>query len=202
MPPYDGVNYPGPYELRIFYSWTYGGLYFNSVLRHSLDMETPANPGDAFTEWVVADQAPPGYALDIWVDNLVAALQPLFHTSTNFNRAELWYYPGGTYNAQFQSTYTLGVAGTSSSSTKRANQVIITFRSVGGGSARLTLGGTVNDVNITDPYPFAVSDANNLAELFVSAASPVIARDGTSLFTPLNYMAGENEAYFKKQYRP
>lgn len=202
MPPYDGVNYPGPYELRLFYTWTYGGLTYNSVFRHSLDMQTPADPGDPFEDWLCQSRTGDLPYLDVWTDALVALIKVFYHTSSNFGHAELWEFDPGTYNAHFLSTYTVGVAGTSATATKRASQMILTLRAQNGGSCRLTLGGVVLDVNVTDPYPFANTDANNLADFCVGPDSPLIARDGSYAFSPLNYMVGENERYFKKLYRP
>lgn len=202
MPRIDGVNYPGPWEVRIFYNTTSAGKTNNSVMRMSVDVDTPPDPGSAFEDYSLKSRQGLFYNAKTFVDALIVLVKVAFHTSSNFSHAELWKYQTGTFNADFQSSYTIGVAGTSATATSQLFESITTFRSQNGGSARLHLVQPVYGVNITDTYPFATQSMQDIAAFVVSLNSPMIARDGGYLFSPLHWMVGQNEKLFKDFYRP
>lgn len=203
MPAVDGTNYPGPFELRIYYQTAQGAASTNSQFRVSLDLASDPGPGLNFDDYAVKRRDLSSEDLGTLTDELVTILRPFFNSaSASLINAELWKYEVGTYNAQFYASYTLGLAGTSGSSTQAWNQVVITFRSTSGGSARLTLMQTVKVTNVTDPYPFADTQAADLAAWAVGAQSWVLARDGGYLHSPKNYMSGQNEHLFKVTNRP
>lgn len=202
MPNVDGVNYPGPWEVRILYSTLSNGVSTNHVMRINVDVDTDPGPGSPFSDYDLISRAGVIPQLDTFVDDLVALLVPNYDDTSNFSVAELWRYTAGTFDAAFQSSYTIGEAGTSVAVTTQWAQAIITFRSTLGGSGRLTLMQPALLVNVTDAYPFAIANVNNLADFVVANASPFLARDGGYLFSPLNYMVGHNEAMFKRTNRP
>lgn len=202
MPPFNGTNYPGPWEVRLNYGTAQGSLATASQLRLSVDVDTPPDPGSPPADYDLKSRQGLYYTFSTWVDALVALLRPLFHTGSSFPNAELWKYGQGTFNAAFQTSYTVGLAGSSSTSTAAFSQAIVTFRSQNGGSARINLMQSILASNVTDPYPFANSAVNDLADLITALNSPVIARDGGYLFSALNYLVGQNEHMFKVAQRP
>jgi len=196
------INYPGPYEVRIRYTTPISGnTTFTHRLRLSMDMGTPADPGDPFSEWTALSRQGQTPQLDDWVDDLVALLQPLYHTGTTFVDAELWLYTPGTFDAAFQSTYPIALAGTSSTQNSLNAQAIITFRSQLGGSGRVNLMEAISGFGVEQGFPTNSALINALATFITALGSPVIARDGGYLFTPLKYLPGINEALFKKRFR-
>lgn len=202
MPTIDGVNYPGPWEIRIFYGTTAAGLVTNSTMRLNVDVDTPPDPGSAFADYDLKSRSGLVYNAASFVDALIALVRPAYHTGSNFSHAELWKYQTGTYNADFQSSYTIGLAGTSATATNQWVVSIVTFRSQNGGSARLHMVQPVYSVNITDTYPFATASINDIADFITGLSSPVIARDGGYLFSALHWLVGQNERMFKVAYRP
>lgn len=202
MPRIDGVNYPGPWEIRLFYATTAAGLTSNSVMRINVDVDTPPDPGSPFEDYHLKSRQGLFYNAKTYVDALVNLLKVAYHTSSNFSHAELWKYQTGTFNADFQSSYSVGVAGTSATATSQLFVSIITFRSQNGGSARLHMVQPVYLVNITDTYPFATASIQDIADFCTNLNSPMIARDGGYLFSALHWMVGQNERMFKVVYRP
>jgi len=202
MPRIDGVNYPGPWELRIFYNTTSAGKTNNSVMRLNVDVDTPPAPGSPFADYDLKSRSGLVYNAATFTDALILLLKVAFHTSSNFSHAELWKYQTGTFNADFQSSYTIGVAGTSGTATSQLFESITTFRSQNGGSARLHLVQPVYGVNITDTFPFATASMQDIANFLTGLSSPMIARDGGYLFNALHWMVGQNEKLFKDFYRP
>lgn len=196
------INYPGPFEVRILYTASASSIATNHQVRFSMNMNTEADPGDPFSDWTAQSRLGATPQLDTWVDDLMALLQPLFNTTTSFSVAELWEYDPGTFNAAFRSSYALGLLGTSASPTIADSQALITFRSQLGGSARVDLRRTKFSEAVTDAYPFGDTDVQALANFISAVGSPVIARDGGYLFSPLNFLRGFNEKLSKLRLRP
>lgn len=202
MPSIDGVNYPGPWQLRLHYNTVQSGVTTLSTMALSCDVDTPPDPGSDPGDYDMKSRQGLFYNFDSWVDALVALLRPLFNTTANFTDAELWKYQTGTYNADFQTSKSIGLAGTSATATQPYSQGIITFRSQNGGSARVNLMQSSFQSNVTDTYPFTPTGINDLADEIVDLHSPVLARDGGYLFSPLNWLVGQNERMFKRVQRP
>lgn len=197
------INYPGPYQVRLFYQTIAGGdLTEQHVLQLNVDVDTAADPGDPFDEWVLKSRLGAAPQLDTWVDDLVAVLVPHFKTTSSISRAELWKYTAGSFNAAFQSSYTIGEAGTSTDGVLYDREDIYTFRSTNGGLAKLYLERPIGNIQVTAQFPTGTAIINNLANFITANASPVIARDNGYLFQALNFLAGYNEASFKNRLRP
>jgi hypothetical protein len=195
------INYPGPYEVRIAYECTSGGLTIPHAVRFSMDLATVGDPGDPFSAFETANRNGTNTPLDDWVDGMVIDLQPNFRTDSDIIAAELWEYDPGTFNALFLSTYPIAVAGTSTGATQPDTQSIVTFRSTLGGSARLDLRDTIYAPGaklsaVSAPVGILAVIAN-----LTDVVSPVVARDGGFLFTALNWLPGGNERAFKNRFR-
>lgn len=201
MPSVDGTNYPGPWEIRIAYSvvTTYGTKHHSC--RMNVDVDTDPGPGSAFADYDLKSRAGLYYTAESWTDAFVDLMKVLYKADSTIIAAELWKYATGSYNAAFQSAYSIGVAGTNVGTTQSFVQNILTFRSQNGGSARLNFMETCLGAGATDPYPTASTPINDIFDLVTALQSPVIARDGGYLFAPLNYLPGQNERLFKKDLR-
>lgn len=195
------ANYPGPWEWRLFYSTTGGGLTRPHVMRVSLDVDGDPDPGSEFADYTCVSRLGLAPELDVWTDNMVLKVKALLDPGASIIRAELWKSQDAMFNFAFQSTYSIGVVGTAAGTVNTDGQLIITFRSQNGGSARIN----VMEPNLpnaqTDPYPFADAGALALADYITGHSSPVIARDNGYLFAALNLLVGSNEAAFKDRLR-
>lgn len=202
MPSVDGVNYPGPWEIRLNYSAPAATYPLIGQVRVNVDVDTPPDPGSPFSDYDLKSRAGLFYNAEGFTDAWVTLLADLYKNDASFVNAEMWKYESGTFNASFQSAHVIGFSGTSSSNPQAANQVIFTFRSQNGGHVRCTLGHTIFGANTTDTYPFSNAVLNDLATFYIANSSPIIARDGGYLFSIMNFLAGQNERYFKRYFRP
>jgi hypothetical protein len=201
MPSVDGNNYPGPWEIRINYTAYVLATDRPHQLRVNVDVDTDPGPGSDFVDYDLVSRAGLYYNAETFTDALIALLQPLYHTNSNFVNAELWKYASGSYNAAFQSAYTIAVAGSSATADVLNGQAILTFRSQNGGSARVNLMESTRAAGATLSYPTAIGAVDDLFDFVTDSQSPMLARDGGYLFSPLNYLPGLNERLFKKTYR-
>ena len=197
------VNYPGPYEVRIFYTvdTTPGGPRQHQC-RFSCTLVGTPSPGDPFNTIDVFLSGGTSAALHTTTLAVVNVLEDLFNsTDATFDYAELWKYESGTFNADFVSSYTIGSAGTSASATVPCSESIFTFRSTNGGVAKLVLLDTVGAPN----QPAAYADLNAINKAIVdywmsATLSPVKARDNGTPFSFIRLFPGQNEALFKDRY--
>jgi hypothetical protein len=192
------INYPGPYEVRIFYTVT----SFVHVQKLNVRLETDPTPGDDFStiNALRRDDAP--YALDSEVDDWVVLMKAIYNTvSTTIDYAELWKYTPGTFDASFVSTYPIAVAGTSGTTTNAAGQYIITFRTTEGGIMKLSFMESIMALAARDTLPLGNAGADAIADAVVAGTSPWLARDTSYPFSCIAAYAGQNEALFKKRYR-
>ena len=196
------INYPGPYEIRLFYTAVYGGITYNHETRMSIEMSVAANPGDPFSDWTVELRDGSGKTLDVVVDELVALYVPNFHTSTTFVRAELWQYVTGTFDANFLSTYTVGEAGTSGSATSPDAQLIFQFRTTAGGFAKIDLRHSIDGEAVPLSYPTGSARLDDLIDYLIAANTPMLGRDNSYVFSPLAVQRGRNEKLARDRLRP
>jgi hypothetical protein len=193
------LNYPGPYQVRIFYSVS-SRVH---VVALNVQMSVEGSVGDPFSDFIPLQRNGSAVTtLDTHVDNFVTVAKPFINTGQDFDFAELWKYTPDTFEADFISSYTLGVAGTSGSATKNASQLIWTFRTQEGGSMRVVLMDTTYDQAITVPYGSMDTPTKALADDITAGTNVWLARDTSYPFNSIAMFPGSNEALFKKIYRP
>jgi len=195
------TNYPGPYEVRINYTTSSGGLVRSHQLRLSMDMSVIADPGDPFSDWTALSRAGATPQLNTWVDGLIALIKIRYSNQGTFNDAELWKYTASSFDASYQSSYPIAVVGTSGAGLNPDSQEIYTFRSVNGGNARLNLMESIAIQGNSLVYAASAASVKAIFDYITALASPVIGRDNGYLFTALNWHPGINEALFKDRYR-
>lgn len=187
------INYPGPYEVRIFYHTNEAAAIADHVLRLSCNMNVVASPGDPFSSWSATKRDGTGVVLSTAVDALIVLVKPFFHSSTDFIYAELWEYTPSSFDAIFRSSYTIGVSGTSASVTVSAAQTVVSFRTATGGIFKVDMRGTISNPAIGISFPTAITIVDNLAAHLVGASSPWIGRDNGYPLSPIRYLPGQNE---------
>lgn len=196
-------NFDGEYEIRIFYTTVSGGVSLEH--RHTFDVQ-PVEPiavGAAFADiYASRRDGSSDNALSILIDEYIDLIKPLYKSDTNFVRAELWQYGGSSLDASYKASYPLGVAGDSANSTVPAQQVTVTFRTLGGYILRLQLMESVVGGDTKDPYPFVNVAVKALADYVISDQNFVKARDNTFPIVALNASYGANEKLWRKRFRP
>lgn len=193
------LNYPGPYQVRIFY--TVSSRVHVCALNVQMSVEGVA--GDPFSDFIPLQRNGSAVTtLDTHVDNFVTVAKVFLNSGQSFNYAELWKYTPDSFEADFISSYTIGVAGTAGAATKSASQMIWTFRTQEGGSMRVVLMDTVTDAGVTVPYGSMDTNTKALADAITGGTNVWIARDTSYPFNAISMFPGQNEALFKKIYRP
>jgi len=198
------LNFPGPYEVRLYYSSNYsvGGIIQHSQ-RLNVIIDPEPDPGDLFSTISAIRRDGSPFALDGEVDDWVAAMQPFYPNAAgnSFDYAELWKYEPESFDASFVSTYPIALAGTSASVVNQTGQAIVTFRTLGGGVMKLSFMESVVGVGVRDTLPFANAALDALADSVVAGTFPWVGRDGTYPFACIALFPGNNEAVFKKRFR-
>jgi hypothetical protein len=141
---------------------------------------------------------------DTWVGNLVSAIDEYFDSGvTNFIGATLWRYEIVDNTRTFISEMTLGLPGDSAVSYRPAGQIVFTWRSSNGGILKYNLMETTAVSNAVLPLgSIASGPAAELRDLFLGPGSCVLARDGGYPIAALRHSGGENEAIWRKRFRP
>lgn len=198
------ANFDGLYELRIFYSTTPAG---QSQMTHRMTFDvnvdgTPA-PGVDFSDISLMLRSGANMPLSDWLMDpgfFMEKLVDCYPASAEFPTAELWHIPEGTFNATFISAFEVGLVGTSVTASQSAHQTTFTFRSIGGGTARLQLMESSFSGNNRQTPPFSAV-ANSLSIFACSLSSAILARDNTHIFARIAQNDGQNETLFRKRFR-
>lgn len=202
MPSVDGVNYPGPYQLRVFYNSSFNGVIYDHVATLNIDLDAEFTPGDDFDTVDVMLRNDTTLQLDTFTDNLVTEMQPFLNSGVaNILRAELWKYASGSYDAAFQSVYDISLTGTSGSAVVPDSQTIWSMRSQAGGHGFFEILHTSIAAGAKVSYAAAPAIAQSMFNFLAGAATGCLARDGSYFFSPLYYLPGASEHFFKKRLR-
>jgi hypothetical protein len=163
---------------------------------------TPEAGVDDFTTIQALRRDNTPFDLDAEVDAWIALLQPFYSSSqADFINAELWSYTPESFDADFVAAYDIGVSGSSGTTSVVAGQVICTFRTQEGGIMKLSLmeAVTVAGSPISPPYTGSLLALTNA---IVLGTSPWLARDTSYAIANIRTYPGQNEALFKKIFRP
>lgn len=195
-------NYDGQYEVSVIYDTEPTGF---PILEHTMTFDvlpvTTVVPGLDFSDIEIELRNGATSFLDVAVDALVAGLIALYPATANIIRAELNYIPEGTFAKTFISSFPIGEEGTNVADSQVAYQATYTFRSIGGGSARLQLMESSIISNSKVSYPYGSSALNAIPDLLTAPTGFMIARDNTFVFSNLHLSSGQNERLFRKRFR-
>lgn len=191
------LNFPGPYEVRIFYTVT--------TLTHEqrLNVRLNADPvvGTPFNEIEVLLRGDVVSDLQTEVDDWMTAIRPLFNnTTTIFTHAELWKYVPDSFAADFVSAHTINLPGNIATATQFSSQLIQTFRTTEGGIMKVSFMETIvaPAPSVAGIAPGAVGTPQSFV---IAANTPWLARDTSYPFVAIASHPGQNEAVFKKRNR-
>ena len=203
------INFPGPYELRIFYTSSdiNPGGPMQHEMRLNVDVDDAVSPGDPFDTIVIkcADLATP--FLDDVVEDWLALLAPLLAPTATFDFVELWKYPTEqSFESEFVSVYTpLVTEGTHAGAAIPASQSIFTFRTLEGGIMKVAGMETSFSPGIRQSRSQMASALGALADYVIggngSYGAPFLGRDTSYPFATIAHFPGQNEALFKRRYR-
>lgn len=190
-------NFPGPYEVRIFYVVSLR----EHVAKLNVTPSSEPSPGDPFTSISCLDRNGSPRVLSVQVGLLVDEMDNwLNSTDADILRAELWKYEPESFDSSFVSTYDLSVAGASATATVPASQIIWTFRTGAGGSMRFTMLDVVTPPGVSVYPPYGGITAS-MAALFLDDTTVFHARDDSHPFANSGFHPGQNERLFKRIYR-
>lgn len=197
------LNFPGPYELRIFYDTTVGSTVIPHEQRLNVKCQSDPSPGALFSAINIVAGDNTVSDLQTEVDAWVALMKALFHTSSNINYAELWKYTPGTFLASFISTYNIAVAGTSGSATASATASIFVFRTIEGGLMKVqVMEGVRAATTRLAAAGLNASEAALVAYVLDPALGQFFLGRDTSYPFAFTYMyPGQHEALWKKRFR-
>ena len=195
------LNFPGPYELRIQYIVSVSGVPLSHEQRLNLDLVGSPAPGTLFPDIDVVLNGQPAIALDTYVDAWVALLQPFFHTSATITLAELWQYTPLSFEASYVSTYDISTAGTSTAAPEPAGQLIWSFRTIEGGTMKISLMEASRPAGVSRQYALMITEEQALSDFITGVGNGFLARDTSFPFAVVAIHPGRNEAVFRKRFR-
>lgn len=198
------INFPGPYELRIFYAVDGPRNPKTHVQRNNLVLSDDPVPGtETFDEIDVVLRNSTTQTLDVVTDEWVDLIRELYADGGDvvFTNAELWRYEPGTFLATFIAGYALSLDGVSTANTLIASQEIYTFRTQEGGIMKVSLMETVQSpgppVLFSDLHP----SRQAIVAYLLAVDSPFIARDTSPPIAFMKMFPGQNESTFKWRHR-
>jgi hypothetical protein len=199
------TNFPGPYSLRFFYTTTPTGFQpYTHKLELNCDVVGDPVSGDPFGDIELQRRGGTIINAQTAAIAFINLLQPHFSNNTDFTLVELWNYEEESFDARFVSAFSPALVGTgpAPSAATAAIQTILTFRSTEGGIAKFALmeGGLAPGPR--QSFPTANVPINNLMTYVASPTTWVLARDTSHVVVPLNCLPGQNEAMFKRRFRP
>jgi len=198
------LNYPGPCQLRVYYTVNPEGLgnLTHRMALNFIPLEQP-QPGDNFDEIDVVRRGGSNRKLDLLLTDWINLLKPLYNNGeTTFDYAECWWYPPASFDPTYISTESIGVSATGSGTSFAASQMIYSFRSTEGNPMKVYLQEASNQFDRSLGYS-EMNAANQAMVDFVIAAdnAPFVARDTSYPLAFLRLFPGQSEALFRRRYR-
>lgn len=160
--------------------------YTYSNLLHK--MRIPVTPATGWATGVQPDlvrKNGTNVAMNTAIDELIALLRPLFQNTTEFTKAEAWFYPTGAADPIWVWTYAIGLLGSNVGTNVVSSQMVVSFRSLVGGLAKIYLMEGVFTPNVRNSYPFGAGNLTNLTNYMIGGTSFWYARDNGALIVPI-----------------
>ncbi len=198
------VNFPGPYQLRIFYSVTATpGGEMQHQMNFNVDVEGTPVVGSLFSAISVSSRDDTTDTLDQVVEDFLALIDINFNDAvTTFDYCELWKYLGASFDAVWWSTYTPVHTWTNAGSVQKASETIYTFRSAEGGVMKMTALDTIAVPALPYRYTELSGDNQTLVDwMLANATCFFLARDTSYPIAFMGMFSGQSEHVFKARYR-
>lgn len=202
------INFPGPYELRIAYLPTVGGVQDEEhVQRLNVSLEGTPAQGQTFGNYNFNDKnGATGVSLDTLVEDYLAEFNALMRNDVDIVGVELWKYPTvQSFDSVFWATYTpTANAGTSVAATIASGQDIFTFRTAEGGVMKVNLMESVRPAGPPIAYAGLAADPQDLVDFILDGdgatySAPFLGRDTSYPFAFIKEFPGINEKLWKKR---
>lgn len=200
------LNFPGPYQIRIYYSSAPGGVasLFHSM-RLNVDLTSDPAPGSSFADVDAVNHAAATKQLDTVLSEFIALLQPLYSAAnTAFNYAELWYCVPNSFEQNFIATQDISLAGSAGGNNVQAAQNIYVFRTREGGTMRVNLMENITQYAAKISYSSMNADQKALCDYITDNVNEgwFLGQDTSYPFATVALYPGQNERLFKLRYRP
>lgn len=200
------MNFPGPYEIRLYYTTTPTGMpSFQHIARYNINLTAAPSPGTTFNLLTVVPNGGAPTTLQAYIDAWVLLVKAAMSSNANntIDFAELWAYTPLSFEASFVSAYSIAAAGTVGSAATPANEQIITYRTAEGGIMRQHfLEFAAQGTAVPDTPPFTSASFDAIRTFVTSVNNAWLGRDTSYPFATIAKYAGENEKLFKKRFRP
>jgi len=199
------TNYPGPYELRVFYSCAPAA--FVSVTRQiniNLDLDGSPEKGLYFSEYDVIRREGVPVTLANLLAGFVAVFKPLLSSAdSTVMHAELWKYNDLSFISEFYASDDISEAGTHAGAGEAAALTIFTWRTTEGGIMKQYL----LEQPLENWQPTTYADLLAAQQDFVDwytadATSFALGRDTSYPLAFLRRNSGQSENAFKRRFRP
>lgn len=202
------LNYPGPLELRIFYTTTFSGVAIEHIQHLSFGYTgTTPVPGTLPNAITPTYRVAGGTnthmqsVIDDWVNDMKALFSS--GAGNTIDRAEIWHYEVESFDAEFISSVPISVAGTSGSAVVAGGQSIVTMRTAQGGIFKLSFMETVLAAAVTDSGAISSATLETMvADIEAGQQYPWLGRDTSFPLSRIAHYPGINERLWKKRFRP
>jgi hypothetical protein len=197
-------NYPGPYQLRVFYNVAPGALAdMTHVMNVNIDVTNAPAVGTAFANIDVSRRVGVDVDLATVTSELQAVMRPILSLADSLiSHAELWKFTAGTFEASYVSTYDISLAGLSGSAGREAGQSIYSWRTAEGGVMKIYVMEAVNVDDAQSAYAnLGANEADFVDWFHEDATSYALARDTSHPIVFMNLSPGTHEVLFKKRFR-
>lgn len=201
------LNYPGPYELRLYYTVVIAPLNIQHVARYNFQAPLGAiyPAGTPFTDITVQRRvdAVPGVGDDLktCVDAWVLLFKAMFINTTTIDYAECWRYEEESFNADFVSAYTIGAVGTGGGAAQPGGQHIHTYRTQEGGIMKLNFMESNVSPGAKGSLAAVTGAQATIRDFVVGTDNWFLGRDTSYPFAGINALPGQNEAVWKRRFR-
>lgn len=197
MPNFDGLN-----EMRIHYTVDVGGVELPHQQTFDVKLSEVYPPGTPWAEIEVSNQVGGSTPAQTFINAYLVLVGELYNTAVNFVSVELWSIPEGTFDATFISSNSIGDPGASVAPSVAAQQCIFTFRTLAGGIMKLYFMETVISSQLKLSYPTDTASIDAIFAFVIASEQPFVGRDNTRPIAPLNFSPGQNEAVWRRRFRP
>lgn len=197
------ANFPGPYEVRYRYTPPVSGQQtLEHVQKLNCQLDSSPLPGSSLVGVNVITRSTLTTDLTAAVQGWLNLIRGLYATTTDFFACELWKYTAGTFDATFIAPIAASTQGTSGFANQANQQSIYTFRTQEGGLLRLTFMETFLLPGLRESPPYVNAISNDIANFVNSPLCWLLARDTSYPIATLHHLPGQNEALFKRRFRP
>jgi hypothetical protein len=195
------TNYPGPGELRFYYS-VGAGVRTHSQ-RMSVRYDGAPSPGDDSSTIDLLRRNDTVVDLEAFVDAYAAIWASFYPGGASMDYVEFWTYPPLSTDGTYITTYAVGVVGTNVAASNIGFQDTFTFRTQEGGVFKIVM--LENIYTDQQPHSLSVPAAGGEADLVDLVIDPLfavfLAKDTSYPVAGLRRSGGQNERLFRKIFR-